>query len=125
MKGNILKGGKSEISVKFRYHMLHETHEFHIRKTGYRDIITGDFVLKINGRETGTYRDWETFYWSFSVIHNFPVGKSLASGGSPNIRYRVEVVYKKFVAPLNLLYLVPGKYITRGRWIDLVAGSEM
>jgi len=105
--------------------MLHETHEFHIRKTGYRDIITGDFVLKINGRETGTYRDWETFYWSFSVIHNFPVGKSLASGGSPNIRYRVEVVYKKFVAPLNLLYLVPGKYITRGRWIDLVAGSEM
>lgn len=133
LKENILKGGKSEITVNFRFRTVHETldvslpetHEFQIRKTGYRDIITRDFVLKVNGREFGTYRNWDAFYRSFSVIHDFPVGKSLAIGESPNIRYKIEVVYKKFVAPLNLLYLIPGKYITRGRWIDLLSGSEM
>jgi len=130
LKGNILKGGKSEISIRFRLRKgfgkydvsLPRTQEFHIRKTGYRDIITGDFVLMVNGRETGTFRDWKTFYQNFSMINNFPIGRSLVSGESPDIRYQIEVVYKKFVAPLNLLYLIPGKYITKGRWIDLKAG---
>lgn len=133
LKGNILNGGKSEISVKFRFRTVQETldvsipetQELHIRKTGFRDIITGDFVLMINGREAGTFRDWESFYRNFSIIRDFQMGKTLASGESLEIRYRIEIVYKKFVAPLNLLYLIPGKFITRGKWIDLQSGSEM
>jgi hypothetical protein len=124
LKSNILNGGKSEIGLRFRIKIdqnskdvaLPQVNEVRIRKTGYRDIITGDYILQINGREAGTYREWPIFYKHFSEIDALPMGIAILSGESPEIRCRMEIVYKKFVAPLNLLYLIPGKYITRGRW---------
>jgi len=124
LKSNILNSGKSEIIMKFRVKIesddkdvsLPQVNEVNIRKSGYRDIITGDYVLQVNGREAGSFREWDLFYRRFSEMEAFPLDLFLSPGESPTIRYRMEVVYKKFVTPLNLLYLIPGKYITRGRW---------
>ena len=124
LKETILKSGKSEISLRFRIRMtqgeqglsLPRIEEIHIRKTGFRDLITGDFVLLINGREAGSFRDWSSFYREFSELNAFPAGQPHLAGEVPEVQYRMEVIYRKFVAPLNLLYLLPGKYISRGMW---------
>ena len=124
LKDTITNSGKSEISLRFRISMKQDKpglsfpkmDEVLIRKTGFQDLITGDFVLLINGREAGSYRDWDSFYRAFSELKDFPLGFFLLPGEIPEVRCRLEVIYKKFVAPLNLLYLLPGKFISRGQW---------
>ena len=129
LKGTIGNGGKSEVSLKFRIRIfqdeddmsLPQVNEVYITKTGFQDIITGDYILLINGREAGTYGEWEAFFRNFSQMNDFPLGVSVSPGDSTEVRCRMEVVYKKFVTPLNLLYLIPRRYITRGKWQRLSA----
>ena len=65
------------------------------------------------------------FEKEISRLADFPLGVSSLAGETPEIRYRVEIVYKKFVAPLNLLYLIPGRYISRSRWFSIQEGPGM
>ena len=132
LRNNITQGNKSEINLKFRIKIRHidrnlelpQTREININKTGYQDLITRDFILLINGREAGVYREWNNFYRSFSTMDNTPLDKVVHGDVSVEIQYRMEVVYKKFIAPLNILYLIPGRYIKRFKWVELHNGSK-
>ncbi len=132
LRSNITQGNKSEINLKFRIKVRHfdrnlelpQTREINITKTGYQDLITRDFILLLNGREAGVYREWSNFYRSFSTMENAPLDKLVSGDVSVEIHYRMEVVYKKFIAPLNILYLIPGRYVKRFEWIELHNGSK-
>ena len=132
LRNNITQGNKSEINLKFRMKVRHmnrnfelpQTREINITKTGYQDLITRDFILLINGREAGVYREWNDFYRSFSNMEKTPLDKLTPGDVSVEIHYRMEVVYKKFIAPLNILYLIPGRYIKRFEWVELHNGSK-
>ncbi len=132
LKASVMDGGKVEILYTFRARMVADntnpqvlrTKEILLRSTGFRDIITDDFILLMNGSERGTYRSWEPFEQALTHLVDFPLEVSGLEGEVPDIRYRVEVVYKKFVAPLNLLYLIPGRYISRSGWMKIPEVSE-
>ena len=125
LKGTIERDGRVEIIYTVRTRSvsgnqalpLPRTREIQLRKTGFRDLITGDLVLMVNGRETASFRSWDRFFRDFSFLEAFPLEITRRDAVLSDVQYRVEVVYKKFVAPLNLLYLIPGKYISRGKWI--------
>lgn len=127
LRRTILRGGgRAEIIFRFRIKsrlkrrtLLPRVKEIELRKTGFRDAITGDLVLQDNGREAGTYRSWEAFYRDFSRLEEYPLRAGLLPGDRPEVHYRFEIVYKKLVAPLNLLYLIPGRFITRSVWLPL------
>ena len=132
LKSSVMDGGKVEILFTFRARMVTDnsdtqvlrTKEILLRSTGFRDLITDDFILLMNGSERGTYRSWEPFENALSRLEKYPLEISALDDDIPDLRYRVEVVYKKFVAPLNLLYLIPGRYISRSRWMRIPEGAE-
>ncbi len=130
LENSVRSGAKVEVIYTFRARMVSDglnlktprTREIQVRSTGFRDIITDDYVLLFNGQEKGSFRTWEPFEKEISHLFDFPLGVMTLPGETPEIRYRVEVVYKKFVAPLNLLYLLPGKYISRSSWFVIQEG---
>lgn len=123
-------GYKSEIYTSFRVQMSGsslsiggEHLEIHIRKTGFRDQITGDYILLLNDREIGVYRSWDDFFRAFSSLLVYPSGLPVKEGFTPSVKVRVRVIYKKLVTPFSLLYLLPGKYIDAGRWKEIHQGG--
>ena len=86
------------------------------RKTGFRDKITGDYILLLNGREVDVFRDWDRFFDVFSGILVYPSGILVSEDSNPIIKVREKIIYKKLVPPFSILYLVPGKYIRQGFW---------
>jgi len=130
IRNNLEKGYKSEIYTSFRIQMSGnplsisgEHLEIHIRKTGFLDLITGDYILLVNDREAGVYRNWSDFFRAFSAVLIYPSGIFVEDGFSPKIRVRVRVIYKKLVPPFSILYLLPGKYVNAGRWRDVLPGE--
>jgi len=134
IRATVEDGGKSEILLTFRINIdsagpgieLARSTELRLRRTGFRDIITGDYVLLLNGREAGIYRTWDDFYRGFICLCDYPLGDPLQPGDFAAVRYRMEVVYRKLVAPINLLYfLLPGKFVQRGGWTEIPSGPEI
>jgi hypothetical protein len=79
--------------------------EIYIRKTGYRDLITGDYILMLNGREIGVYQNWDLFFEGFSAPFNYPAIPKIQEEDDLLIKFRQRIIYKKLVPPFNLLYL--------------------
>ena len=130
IRGYIENGYKSEIYTSFRIQMnggplsIRGEHlEIHIRKTGFRDQITGDYILLLNEREIGVYRSWDDYFRAFLDVLVYPSGISVEEGSFPAVKVRIRVIYKKLVTPFSILYLLPGKYIDSGRWKEIDSGE--
>ena len=130
IRSNVDKGYKSEIYTSFRIQMSGgplsisgEHLEIHIRKTGFQDQITGDYILLLNDREIGVFRKWNDFFRAFSAELIYPSGVFVDDGIFPTVKVRVRVIYKKLVPPFSILYLIPGKYVNAGRWRDVLPGE--
>jgi hypothetical protein len=123
IRNNINNGHQAEIYIKFRIQqrgsslfMGADNLEIHVRKTGFRDQITGDYILLLDGREVNVYRDWERFFSDFSGLLTYSSGPILSKDSIPLIKAREKIIYKKLVPPFSILYLLPGKYVRQGSW---------
>lgn len=125
---NIEEGHKSEIFISYRIQMrdsrLGSDHlEIHIRRTGFRDKITGDYILLLNGQEVAVFREWNRFYQAFSASLVYPSGILLSLDQESSIRIRERIIYKKLVPPFSILYLIPGKFIRQFPWKTVPPGG--
>jgi len=130
IRSNVESGYKSEIYTSFRIQMSGsplsiggEHLEIHIRKTGFRDRITGDYILLLNDHEIGVFRNWDDFFRAFSSDLVYPSGILVEKNLLPTVKVRVRVIYKKLVSPFSILYLLPGKFVDTGRWQDVHPGD--
>jgi hypothetical protein len=130
IRSNINNGHQSEIFASFRIQMSGSPYsiggehlEIHIRKTGFRDKITGDYILLLNGRESAVYRDWDLFFKAFSGILIYPSGIHIPKDSDPILKVREKIIYKKLVPPFSILYLLPGKFIRQGSWEPVFQGD--
>lgn len=124
IKNNIEQGHKSEIFITYRIQqntgsfilMGAESQELNIRRTGFRDQITGDYVLMLNGRERAVYRDWSRFFRDFSSPLLYPSRIDFIENRKTIVKVRSRIIYKKLVPPFSILYLIPGKFMHRHPW---------
>ena len=125
IRQNIEDGHRSEYFFTLRIQnksggflsMGGEHRELKIRRTGFRDLITGDYILLQNDREIAVIRDWSTFFRHFSAPFSF--GTGIQWDALTLVRLRESIIYKKLVPPFNILYLLPGRFIKQGHWEDL------
>lgn len=130
IRHNIEEGHRSELFFTLRirisrggfFSMGGEYREIKIRRTGFRDRITGDYILLMNDREIAVFRDWASFFRLFAAP--FSYGTGIEWDASTSVRMREALIYKKLVPPFNILYLLPGRYIRQGPWEDLNMRGE-
>ncbi len=99
-----------------------EHREIKIRRTGFRDRITGDYILMQNSREVAVFRDWSSFFRLFSAP--FAYSTSVLWDEDTRVRLREALIYKKLVPPFNILYLLPGRFIRQNSWEDIYRRGE-
>ena len=125
IRNSIEEGHRSELFFKLRiqvssgsfFSLRGEHREIQIRKTGFRDLITGDYVLLQNDREIAVFRDWSSFYRLFAAP--FPYRTNILWNDNTRVRIRETLIYKKLVPPFNILYLLPEKFIRHESWVEI------
>lgn len=133
IQNNIEQGHKSEISITYRIQkntgsyllMGGEHQEINIRRTGFRDQITGDYVLMLNEREIAVYRDWSLFIKNFLSPIVYPSRIILNVNQNILVKVRSRVIYKKLVPPFSIMYLIPGKFMHSHPWQNAKTEEEL
>ncbi|MDC7233380.1 MAG: hypothetical protein PQJ58_09105 [Spirochaetales bacterium] len=123
IRQNISQGHKSEIYISYRIQqnsgrleMGGVHHEINIRRTGFQDLITGDYVLMLDGRESAVFQDWDSFYGAFTSTVVYPSRLVPDSRDTLQVKIKSRIIYKKLVPPFSMLYLIPGKFMHSEVW---------
>ncbi len=98
-----------------------EYREIRVCRRAFLDPVSGDYVIQMNGRDSGSYRDWSCFYENFSSLLVFSVDMPFEKGML--VRAKERLIYKKLFPPFNILYLIPGKYVFQTSWFELKSGG--
>ena len=97
-------------------------HEFDVRRTAFRDQITGHYILLLNGREISIHGTWDSLYRAFSEPLIYSSGISVEDQADLSVKVHPRIIYKKLVPPFSLLYLLPGRHMSNLPWETAVEG---
>lgn len=133
IKKSVEQGHKSELYLTCRIQQtsgaLHffggNYQEVNIRRTGFRDQITGDYVLLLNDREVAVFREWSQFFREFSSPLIYPSRVVMNRDLNIQVRVLFRVISKKLVPPFSILYLLPGKFMHKHPWQIALEGEGL